>query len=101
MLGKLEKSAEYTDAKLGQWQNIDEAGSFEEIFKAYHEGRNEAGFLKEFGYNAIFIDEAQDIDSSNVKWIRKLWRKDAKPKKCQKLWIFGDQAQNLKPSFIA
>jgi len=38
------------------------------------------------------VDEAQDIEKHEYKWIKKLWKKDAKQ---AKLWVFGDKEQNL------
>jgi superfamily I DNA/RNA helicase len=49
-------------------------------------------FEKNWGYNAIFIDEAQDIKSTELEWIEKLWLKYVPG---NKLWMFGDADQNV------
>ena len=49
-------------------------------------------FKKNWGYNAIFIDEAQDIKSTEMEWIEKMWLKHVPG---NKLWMFGDADQNV------
>ena len=70
---------------------------FSEVFSTYYDSVNRKTFLsfENFGYDAIFVDEAQDIPSSDEDWIRKLW-KDGRRNDLRKLWIFGDEGQNLR-----
>ena len=80
-----------------QWEkkckNLD-MEDFTQVFNAYYETVTRRTFhsFKNFGYDAIFIDEAQDIASADEHWIKKLWKKE---KDICKLWIFGDEGQNL------
>ena len=91
--GKVKAREKYTlqpilVGKAKEYEDLD----FEAIIKKYSEETPEA-FEKHFTFNAIYIDEAQDIDASEIKWIRKLWA----PRGAlgRKLWMFGDSDQNL------
>ena len=94
MVGKAKKRAGYNQkgAKVEEkYMNLDQE-DFSQVFPVYYENIATTTLLKNFGFEAIFIDEAQDICSSDEDWIRKLWRnKD----KLRKLWVFGDEGQKL------
>ena len=97
MIGKLRASARYSKDPH-QWEekygNLD-LKDFRQVFSTYYETVTRKTFhsFDNFGYDAIFIDEAQDICSSDEDWIRKLWKNEKKH--LSKLWIFGDEGQNL------
>ena len=73
--------------------------NFTDIFRKYRSLVGQKTFVKEFGYDAIFIDEAQDIPSSHCEWLDAIWTKDRLVKdeldSVKKKWIFGDNRQNL------
>ena len=94
MLGKArskknQKSARIWEEKL---ENLN-PDDFGEVFSTYQQAVSKGTFTKNFGYDAIFVDEAQDIDSTNEAWITLLW-KDSQSQ-MRKLWIFGDEGQNF------
>ena len=76
--------------------SLDEDMDFSEVFSTYHDSVTSETFhsFENFGYDAIFVDEAQDIPSTDEDWIRKLW-KDGRRNDLRKLWIFGDEGQNM------
>ena len=81
---------------LNSTTSLNEDMDISEVFSAYRDSVTSETFhsFENFGYDAIFVDEAQDIPSSDEDWIRELW-KDGRRNDLRKLWIFGDEGQNM------
>ena len=56
-----------TNSSLNNSTSLDEDMDFSEVFSAYHNSVTSETFhsFENFGYDAIFVDEAQDIPSSD------------------------------------
>ena len=86
MRGKMEARAKHTGKPT---ETMDD---FDAVFEQYNCKTLQKTLQKNFGYNAIYIDEAQDVKSTEKKWIERLWSPNKTEKK---FWVFGDSDQNL------
>ena len=100
MIGKAKSCVKLSKGlKEQEWDDtmgrIVDEDNFDEVFQGYQKFVTDATLSENFGFDSIFVDEAQDILQSNNGWISKIWRRKAKTPKYSKLWIFGDKSQNL------